>query len=134
MPKKPSIVLNFPSNSLTKRANNDYSYYIDVGGPLIEGSALNGNYRDVEAACIISNALGEAGYRYCDVAEIVVKGKVAAASPGTLRLVIRGKRNGQSAWVILPFQPVSHKKIDVVVKDALNELLIRLRYVPIPLF
>ena len=64
MPKKRSIVLNFPSNSLTKRANNDYSYYIDVGGPLIEGSALNGNYRDVEAACIISNALGEAGYRY----------------------------------------------------------------------
>jgi len=53
-----------------------------------------------------------------DVAEIVVKGKVAAASPGTLRLVIRGKRNGQSAWVILPFEPVSHKKTDVIVKDA----------------
>jgi len=53
-----------------------------------------------------------------DVAEIVVKGKVAAAPPGTLRLVIRGKRNGQSAWVILPFEPVSHKKTEVMVKDA----------------
>jgi hypothetical protein len=53
-----------------------------------------------------------------DTAEIVVKGKVAAASPGTLRLVIRGKRNGQSAWVILPFEPVPHKKTEVIVKDA----------------
>jgi hypothetical protein len=53
-----------------------------------------------------------------DVAEIVVKGKVAAASPGTLRLVIRGKRNGQSAWVILPFEPIPHKKTEVIVKDA----------------
>jgi hypothetical protein len=53
-----------------------------------------------------------------DVAEIVVKGKVAAAAPGTLRLVIRGKRNGQSAWVILPFEPVSHKKTEVMVKDT----------------
>jgi hypothetical protein len=53
-----------------------------------------------------------------DVAEIVVKGKVAAASPGTLRLVIRGKRNGQSAWVILPFEPIPHKKTEVMVKDA----------------
>lgn len=53
-----------------------------------------------------------------DLAEIVVKGKVAAASPGTLRLVIRGKRNGQSAWVILPFEPIPHKKTEVMVKDA----------------
>ena len=53
-----------------------------------------------------------------DVAEIVVKGKVAAAAPGTLRLVVRGKRNGQSAWVILPFEPVLHKKTEVMVKDA----------------
>jgi len=53
-----------------------------------------------------------------DVAEIVVKGKVAAAAPGTLRLVIRGKRNGQSAWVILPFEPIPHKKTEVIVKDA----------------
>ena len=53
-----------------------------------------------------------------DVAEIVVKGKVAAASPGTLRLVIRGKRNGQSAWVILPFEPIPHKKTEVILKDA----------------
>jgi hypothetical protein len=53
-----------------------------------------------------------------DTAEIVVKGKVAAASPGTLRLVIRGKRNGQSAWVILPFEPIPHKKTEVIVKDA----------------
>jgi hypothetical protein len=53
-----------------------------------------------------------------DVAEIVVKGKVAAAAPGTLRLVIRGKRNGQSAWVIVPFEPVLHKKTEVTVKDT----------------
>jgi len=53
-----------------------------------------------------------------DVAEIIVKGKVAAAAPGTLRLVIRGKRNGQSAWVILPFEPVLHKKTEVTVKDT----------------
>jgi len=53
-----------------------------------------------------------------DVAEIIVKGKVAAAAPGTLRLVIRGKRNGQSAWVIVPFEPVLHKKTEVTVKDT----------------
>ena len=63
MLKKP-ITLNFPSKSLTKRAVNDWSYIVDHGGPVYEGSALNGNYQDVEAACIICNALGEAGYRY----------------------------------------------------------------------
>jgi hypothetical protein len=53
-----------------------------------------------------------------DASEIVVKGKVAAAAPGTLRIVIRGKRNGQTSWAILPFDPVSHKKIEVIIKDA----------------
>jgi len=33
-------------------------------------------------------------------------------------LVIRGKRNGQSAWVILPFELIPHKKTEVMVKDA----------------
>ena len=33
-------------------------------GDYVEGGALNANYQDVEAACIICNALGEAGYRY----------------------------------------------------------------------
>ena len=53
-----------------------------------------------------------------DAAEIVVKGKVAAAAPGTLRIVIRGKKEGQAAWAILPFDPVSHKKTEVMIKDA----------------
>lgn len=53
-----------------------------------------------------------------DVAEIVVKGKVAAAAPGTLRIVIRGKKEGQSAWVIRPLEPVPHRKTEVLVKDA----------------
>ena len=61
--KKP-ITLDFPSESLTKRAVNDWSYIVDEGGPVYEGSALNANYRDVEAACIICTALGEAGYKY----------------------------------------------------------------------
>ena len=53
-----------------------------------------------------------------DSAEIVVKGKVTAAAPGTLRLVIRGKKGGQSAWVIRPFEPVPHRKTEVVIKDS----------------
>ena len=53
-----------------------------------------------------------------DVAEIYVTGKVAEASPNTLRVVIRGKRAGKSAWVILPFEPVPHKRIEKIVKDA----------------
>ena len=52
-----------------------------------------------------------------DVAEIEVRGKVAEAAPNTLRLVIRGKRNGQTAWVILPFEPVPHQKVQKEVKD-----------------
>ncbi len=53
-----------------------------------------------------------------DAAEIVVQGKVAEAAPNTLRLVIRGKRNGQAAWAILPFEPTPHKRVEVMVKDA----------------
>ena len=53
-----------------------------------------------------------------DVAEIQVTGKVAEASPNTLRVVIRGKRSGKSAWVILPFEPVPHKRIEKIVKDS----------------
>jgi hypothetical protein len=53
-----------------------------------------------------------------DVAEIYVTGKVAEASPNTLRVVIRGKRAGKSAWVILPFEPVPHKRIEKIVKDT----------------
>jgi len=53
-----------------------------------------------------------------DVAEVVVTGKVAEAAPNTLRLVIRGKRGGQTAWVILPFEPVPHQRIEKVVRDT----------------
>ena len=53
-----------------------------------------------------------------DAAEIVVKGKVAAAAPGTLRIVVRGKKDGQAAWVIRPFEPVPHRKTEILIKDA----------------
>ncbi|NCY22101.1 hypothetical protein EBX31_09115 [bacterium] len=53
-----------------------------------------------------------------DTADIVLKGKVAAAAPGTLRIVIRGKKDGQSAWVIRPFEPVPHRKTEVLIQDA----------------
>jgi len=53
-----------------------------------------------------------------DIAEVVVTGKVAAAAPNTLRLVVRGKRGGQTAWVILPFEPVPHQRIEKIVRDA----------------
>lgn len=53
-----------------------------------------------------------------DVAQIQVSGKLAAAAPNTLRLVIRGKRDGKSAWVILPFEPIPHQRTEKVVRDA----------------
>ena len=53
-----------------------------------------------------------------DVAEIVVKGKVATAAPGTLRIVLRGKKDGQSAWVIRPFEPVPHRRTEILLRDA----------------
>jgi hypothetical protein len=61
MSKKP-LILEFPSKALTKRpVSNSYA----IGpGDYVEGGALNANYQDVEAACIICNAMGEAGYRY----------------------------------------------------------------------
>ena len=62
-PKKP-LTLDFPSAELTKRDKNNWSYIVDHGGPIYEGRALNANYSDVEAACIICTALGEAGYKY----------------------------------------------------------------------
>ena len=61
MSKKP-LILEFPSKSLTQRPISN-GYAIDPG-EYIEGGALNANYQDVEAACIICNAMGEAGYRY----------------------------------------------------------------------
>ena len=61
MNKKP-LILEFPSKALTDRPiSNGYA----LGpGDYIEGGALNANYQDVEAACIICNSMGEAGYRY----------------------------------------------------------------------
>lgn len=53
-----------------------------------------------------------------DVAEIVVKDKVAAAAPGTLRIVLRGKKDGQAAWVIRPFEPIPHQRKEIIIKDA----------------
>lgn len=61
MSKKP-LILEFPSTALTQRQPSN-SYMIDPGD-YVEGGALNANYRDVEAACIICNVLGEAGYKY----------------------------------------------------------------------
>jgi hypothetical protein len=61
MSKKP-LILEFPSKSLTQRPISN-GYMIDPGD-YIEVGALNANYQDVEAACIICNAMGEAGYRY----------------------------------------------------------------------
>ena len=58
MLKKP-LILEFPSKALTDRTR--YNTGPEYNG---EGGALNANYQDVEAACIICNALGEAGYRY----------------------------------------------------------------------
>ncbi|NDC80230.1 MAG: hypothetical protein EB090_03010 [Verrucomicrobia bacterium] len=53
-----------------------------------------------------------------DAAEIVVKDKVAAAAPGTLQIVVRGKKNGQAAWVIRPLEPVPHQRTEIQLKDA----------------
>jgi hypothetical protein len=61
MSKKP-LILEFPSKLLTQRPPSN-SYVIDPGD-YVEGGALNANYQDVEAACIICNAMGEAGYKY----------------------------------------------------------------------
>lgn len=58
-----TITLHFSSESLTERPTNSGQYIIDPGEWAYDG-ALNANYRDVEAACIISNVMGEAGYRY----------------------------------------------------------------------
>lgn len=52
-----------------------------------------------------------------DAAPIVVEGKVAQAAPGTLQMVIRGKKDGQVAWVIRPLEPVPHKKTEVIFRD-----------------
>ena len=52
-----------------------------------------------------------------DAAPIVVEGKVAQAAPGTLQIVIRGKKDGQVAWVIRTLEPVPHQKTDLVFRD-----------------
>ena len=52
-----------------------------------------------------------------DAAAIVVEGKVAEAAPGTLQIVIRGRKNGQVAWVIRPLDPVPHQKTEVIFRD-----------------
>jgi len=58
MSKKP-LILEFPSKALTTRTRYKTGpEYLDELG------ALNANYQDVEAACIICNAMGEAGYKY----------------------------------------------------------------------
>ena len=62
MSKKP-LILEFPSKTLTQRPVAGPSYMIDPG-EWAYGGALNANYQDVEAACIICNAMGEAGYKY----------------------------------------------------------------------
>ena len=53
-----------------------------------------------------------------DVAPIAVTGKLAQAAPGTLKIVIRGKKDGQTAWVIHSLEPVPHHKTEVVFRDA----------------
>lgn len=53
-----------------------------------------------------------------DAAPIVVEGKVVQATPGTLKIVIRGKKDGQPAWVIRTLEPVPHQKTDLVFRDA----------------
>ena len=53
-----------------------------------------------------------------DAAPIAVEGKLAQAAPGTLQIVIRGKKDGQAAWVIRALEPVPHQKTDVVFRDA----------------
>lgn len=53
-----------------------------------------------------------------DVAAIAVTGKIAQAAPGTLKVVIRGKKDGQPAWVIHSLEPVLHQKTEVVFRDA----------------
>ena len=53
-----------------------------------------------------------------DVAPIAVTGKLAQAAPGTLKIVIRGKKDGQTAWVIHSLEPVPHQKTEVVFRDA----------------
>lgn len=53
-----------------------------------------------------------------DVAAIAVTGKIAQAAPGTLKVVIRGKKDGQPAWVIHSLEPVPHQKTEVVFRDA----------------
>jgi hypothetical protein len=53
-----------------------------------------------------------------DVATIPVTGKIAEAAPGTLKVVVRGKRDGHPTWVIRNLQPVPHQKIEVVFRDA----------------
>lgn len=58
-----------------------------------------------------------------DVARIEVSGKVAEAAPGTLRIVVRGKLDGKTAWAILPFEPTAHKKLDLVIPDAKFRLI-----------
>ena len=52
-----------------------------------------------------------------DAAPIVVEGKVAQAAPGTLQIVIRGRKNGQPAWVIRTLEPVPHQRTDLVFRD-----------------
>jgi len=53
-----------------------------------------------------------------DVAPIAMTGKLAQAAPGTLKIVIRGKKDGQTAWVIHSLEPVPHQKTEVVFRDA----------------
>ena len=51
------------------------------------------------------------------LAQIAMEGKVAEAPPGALRIVLRGKKNDQPAWAVRPFDPVPHKKTEVIFRD-----------------
>jgi len=53
-----------------------------------------------------------------DAAPIVVEGKMAQAAPGTLKIVIRGRKDGQVAWVIQTLEPVPHRKTELIFRDA----------------
>ena len=57
----PDNSITFDSKKITDRPISN-GYWLGPGDGY-EG-ALNGNYQDTEAAMIISNRLGEAGYKY----------------------------------------------------------------------
>ena len=69
---------------IDKLSNRD-RYIGESTGTSVEGGALNANYRDVDALVVVSNYLGELGYKYqkdwswetvgLDEVELLVKDK-----------------------------------------------------------